>query len=303
MRYGRPERAGAPCIGREDGDADRFLNRELSWLDFNARVLALAEDAHRPAARAGQVPRHLRHEPRRVLPGAGRRAQGAGRGRASGTAYPGRARPARAAPRRSASRSTSSSSARRTLFTEGASRRRSSGGHPLRPTGTSSTTTTASSSRGVRRAHLPGAHPARRRPRPPLPVHLQPVAQPRRRGPRPGDRRAALRPGEGPAAAPPLRRAARRRALRAARAGDRGAPRRGCSPGWRSSTTIAVPRHPRRRPRARGRGRRPPRGGRDRAAPAPSFGRAVRLEVDAHDVRGDPRAALPRARAPAEQRS
>jgi polyphosphate kinase len=27
---------------------DRFLNRELSWLDFNARVLALAEDQRRP---------------------------------------------------------------------------------------------------------------------------------------------------------------------------------------------------------------------------------------------------------------
>ncbi len=27
---------------------DRFLNRELSWLDFNARVLALAEDPHTP---------------------------------------------------------------------------------------------------------------------------------------------------------------------------------------------------------------------------------------------------------------
>ena len=26
----------------------RFLNRETSWLDFNARVLALAEDEHTP---------------------------------------------------------------------------------------------------------------------------------------------------------------------------------------------------------------------------------------------------------------
>ncbi len=30
------------------GTADRFLNRELSWLDFNARVLALAEDPSVP---------------------------------------------------------------------------------------------------------------------------------------------------------------------------------------------------------------------------------------------------------------
>src|SRR3990167_8452292 len=28
--------------------AARFVNRELSWLDFNARVLALAEDQARP---------------------------------------------------------------------------------------------------------------------------------------------------------------------------------------------------------------------------------------------------------------
>jgi polyphosphate kinase len=27
---------------------DRYLNRELSWLDFNARVLALAEDSSQP---------------------------------------------------------------------------------------------------------------------------------------------------------------------------------------------------------------------------------------------------------------
>src|SRR4249920_696940 len=29
-------------------DGSRFLNRELSWLEFNARVLALAEDQDRP---------------------------------------------------------------------------------------------------------------------------------------------------------------------------------------------------------------------------------------------------------------
>src|SRR5690242_13676872 len=28
--------------------ADRYVNRELSWLDFNARVLALAEDHSQP---------------------------------------------------------------------------------------------------------------------------------------------------------------------------------------------------------------------------------------------------------------
>ena len=33
---------------RSPSDAARFLNRELSWLDFNARVLALAEDAGVP---------------------------------------------------------------------------------------------------------------------------------------------------------------------------------------------------------------------------------------------------------------
>src|SRR2546421_12106383 len=31
-----------------DGEEPRYLNRELSWLDFNARVLALAEDGDVP---------------------------------------------------------------------------------------------------------------------------------------------------------------------------------------------------------------------------------------------------------------
>jgi polyphosphate kinase len=39
--------AGAPLAAPSDEDP-RYLNRELSWLDFNARVLALAEDARLP---------------------------------------------------------------------------------------------------------------------------------------------------------------------------------------------------------------------------------------------------------------
>ena len=38
-----PDAVGFPAL-----DDARYLNRELSWLDFNARVLALAEDASLP---------------------------------------------------------------------------------------------------------------------------------------------------------------------------------------------------------------------------------------------------------------
>ncbi len=41
---GQPRRLGPPL----SDPAERFLNRELSWLDFNARVLALAEDPKLP---------------------------------------------------------------------------------------------------------------------------------------------------------------------------------------------------------------------------------------------------------------
>ncbi|WP_372453823.1 RNA degradosome polyphosphate kinase [Pseudonocardia oceani] len=40
-----PARTPVPGSGLPD---DRYLNRELSWLDFNARVLALAEDTSQP---------------------------------------------------------------------------------------------------------------------------------------------------------------------------------------------------------------------------------------------------------------
>jgi polyphosphate kinase len=43
-----PADADAPPAPEEPLPADRYINRELSWLDFNARVLWLAEDESRP---------------------------------------------------------------------------------------------------------------------------------------------------------------------------------------------------------------------------------------------------------------
>ncbi|MEV6690591.1 RNA degradosome polyphosphate kinase [Micromonospora sp. NPDC051196] len=45
---GLPEPAGLTSSTDRPLPEDRFLNRELSWLDFNARVLALAEDHRTP---------------------------------------------------------------------------------------------------------------------------------------------------------------------------------------------------------------------------------------------------------------
>src|SRR5690242_11827467 len=39
---------GTALVHVDDLPDDRFSNRELSWLAFNERVLALAEDVHQP---------------------------------------------------------------------------------------------------------------------------------------------------------------------------------------------------------------------------------------------------------------
>ena len=62
-----------------------YLNRELCWLDFNARVLARGGGRAHAAARAAQVPVDLQLEPGRVLHGA------------RGGAAPAASRPARRA--------------------------------------------------------------------------------------------------------------------------------------------------------------------------------------------------------------
>ena len=87
----------------------------------------------------------------------------------------------------------------------------------------------------LRRSHLPGAHAARGRPRPPVPVHLQPVVESRRGRARQHDRRRALRARQGAAAAAPVRAGSRHVTVRAR--SNRSSPRTStrCSRAWRCS--------------------------------------------------------------------
>ena len=189
------------------------------------------------AARARQVRGDLPGQPRRVLHGQGRQPPRSGRGGAR------RARGRRAQRRRTDRRDPrprhrrcargcatagSATCARRSPSTGSASSRRS-----RRPA-----TSAIELDRAVRAADLPRADAARDRARAALPLHLEPVAEPRGdpARPRPGHRGHGPRQGPEGAAAP-LPPARRRHDLRAARGRDREQPRPRCSRAWRCSTT------------------------------------------------------------------
>ena len=197
----------APAVADTEADADavtalgpeRFTNRELSWLEFGARLLDLGADDRRAAARAGQVPGHLLRRPRRVLPGARGGPEGPGRRRPAGAL--GR----RAAPERDPARHRGAGDrARRPPVPDLPRRHRPGavgGGRAAVELVVARRRRPGVPGGRVRAPDLPGAHAPVGRPGPSLPLHLEPVAQPHRPGGRSHHRRGARGAGEGPAAA------------------------------------------------------------------------------------------------------
>ena len=275
-------------------DPALYYNRELSWLQFNERVLELAEDTAIPllervkfcAIYSSNLDEFFMvrvaglHD--QIDAGIEKPLQD---GRTPSETID-EIRAARARARRAASRSCLNHGLRPALAEHGirivALRR----GRPQGP---------QEPRRALPAPDLPGPDAARRRPRAAVPVHLQPVAVAGRDRARSRHRHADLRAREGAEGDAAALRAGRRRAhVRPARGRDRGQPRHAV-PGHGDPRPPCLPRHPRRRLHRLRRGRRPPAGRRGGAARAAlRRGRAGRGRR--RHERGDARADHARAR-------
>ena len=259
---GRPCPTG--CRWRES--TERFANRELSWLEFANRLLDLADDERQPLLERVKFlaifTEGLDEFFQVRVAGLEDQVAAGLRTRSPDGLGPGEQLAAIAA------RVTTLVARQNRIFADGVEpllRRRRD---PDRRLAHAGRRRPRAPRRGLHADHLPGPHPAGRRPGAPVPLHLQPQPQPGPARRRPGDRRAADRPGQGPAAAAPVRGPARRQPLRARRAGDRRPPRHPL-PGDVDRRAPRLPGDPQRRP-VGGRGRRPGPAGRRRARAAPA---------------------------------
>ena len=187
-----------------DLPADRFSNRELSWLAFNARVLARPRTTAQPLLERAEVPRHLRQQPRRVLHGARRRAE-APRGHGPAGPVGRRALAARDARRARRAHPRTGRPARPLLPRRRPARPSAEDGIHIRALGRLDDEERQRLGDYFRGEGVPGADAAGRRPGAPVPVHLRALAQPRRARARPRRRAAALRPGQGAQQRPAVR--------------------------------------------------------------------------------------------------
>ena len=209
--------------GAEPSDLDApelYINRELSWVDFNDRVLQLAEDPDQPLLErckfAAIFGSNLDEFFMIRVAGLHDQVDAGIDGAQGSTAGRRQRRSTRSARRSWRSSSASAGRSRTTCARRWPSTASASSG---------STTSPSEARRALDRSlpppDLPGAHAAGRRPRPAVPLHLEPVAEPRRARARPGHRPGHLRARQGPegdaAAVRRARATSRRRSCRSRR--------------------------------------------------------------------------------------
>ena len=249
-----------------------YINRELSFLEFNQRVLDQAFDETVPLLERLQVPVHLVQQPGRVLrdPGGGTEAAAGARRRAAGRRQHDHPRAADRHPRsRHAARGRPVPLPERAAAAEAGRRRGAAAGAPRveRRAG--------HLARAVLRARdRAGALAARPGPRAPLPAHPEQEPQLHRAARGQGRvrprQRARHRAGAALAAARGAAAGGRREPRLRAAVDHRAGVRAQALHRHQGDRLLPVPRHPQQRPvRRRGGDRRPAARARGRARPAP----------------------------------